>query len=118
MSVRAIGPYEPPARDDARAFPTPLLYIGWDEHLMFCAPVCLAPSPDLPFAALVEKILPDVYGEHPDFARIDWSQAQWFKSGSPWRPDPRRSLYDNGLRHKDVLRLRTPGLRGIGGSGS
>ncbi len=118
MSVRAIGSYTWPARDDVTHFPAPLLYIGWDEHLMFCDPVCLAPSPDLPFAALIEKILPDVYGEHPDFARIDWQKARWFKSGAVWRPNPQHSLRDNGLRHKDVLRLRTPGLHGIAGSAS
>lgn len=118
MSVRAVGTYTWPARDDVRQFATPLLYVGWDEHLMFCAPVCLALAPDLPFAALVEQILPQVFGEHPDFARIDWNEALWFKSGAAWRPDPRRSLRDNGLRHKDVLRLRTPGLHGIAGSGS
>ena len=118
MSVHAIGSYSWPARDDAKNFPAPLLYVGWDDHLMFCAPVCLAPPPDLPFAALIETVLPDVYGAHPDFARIDWSKALWFKSGAVWRPDPRQSLRDNGLRHKGVLRLRTPGLHGIAGSAS
>jgi phenol hydroxylase P4 protein len=118
MSVNAIGSYDWQPRDDADQFPAPLLYVGWDDHLMFCAPVCLALPPDLPFGALIETVLPEVYGEHPDFARIDWNNALWFKSGAAWRPDPRGSLQDNGLRHKDVLRLRTPGLHGIAGSAS
>ena len=118
MSVRAISRYDRPARDDVARFPAPLLYVGWDDHLMFCAPVCLCLPPELPFSALVEQVLPKAFGEHPDFARIDWQRAQWFKSGAAWRPDPNRSLRDNGLRHKDVLRLQTPGLHGIAGSGS
>jgi phenol hydroxylase P4 protein len=118
MSVHAIGPYSWPAKDQEAHFAAPLLYIGWDEHLMFCAPVCLSLAPDLPFGELVDKVLPDVFGEHPDFARINWNDALWLKSGAAWWPDVRLSLRDNGLRHKDVLRLRTPGLHGIAGSGS
>jgi phenol/toluene 2-monooxygenase (NADH) P4/A4 len=116
MSIVAVEPYDFPARDTRRNFPAPLLYIGWEDHLMFCAPVCLPLPPDTPFGALAAAVLPGVYGEHPDFAKIDWAHVQWFKSGQPWRPDPARSLEDNGLRHKDVIRFRTPGLSGIKGS--
>jgi phenol hydroxylase P4 protein len=93
-----------------------LLYIGWEDHLMFCAPFCLPLPPGMPFRALVEQVLPDAFGYHPDFAQIDWSKAEWFKSGQPWAPDFYKSLADNGLGHKDVIRFRTPGLTGIGGS--
>jgi phenol hydroxylase P4 protein len=83
---------------------------------MFCSPVALPLPPDMPFGALAQAVLPDVYGAHPDFARIDWSAVQWFKSGQPWSPDASKSLADNGLTHKDVIRFRTPGLTGIQGS--
>jgi phenol/toluene 2-monooxygenase (NADH) P4/A4 len=118
MSVVAIGPYSFPPADARANFPAPLLYIGWDDHLLFCAPVCLPLPADTPFAALTGAVLPGVYGEHPDFARIEWPQAQWFKSGRPWTPDATKTLADNGLKHKDVIRFRTPGLTGIQGSHS
>ena len=73
---------------------------------------------ETPLDALPKQILPGIYGQHPDFAHIDWSQAQWFKSGQPWQPDPQRTLEQNGLGHKDVIRFRTPGLTGIEGSHS
>ena len=47
---------------------------------------------------------------------IDWSKVEWLKSGQPWQPDVEKSLAENGLKHKDVIRLRTPGLTGIKGS--
>ena len=118
MSVVALKPYSFPPADARENFPAPLLYIGWEDHLMFCAPFCLPLPPHTPFGALCNAVLPGVYGEHPDFARIDWSQAQWFKSGRPWAPDAAKTLADNGLKHKDVIRFRTPGLNGIGGSHS
>lgn len=116
MSVVALERYEIPARDVRENFPAPLLYIGWEDHLMIAAPVCLPLPPDMPFGALATAVLPGVYGEHPDFAQIDWAQVQWLKSGRPWTPDPAQSLADNGLKHKDVIRFRTPGLTGIRGS--
>lgn len=116
MSVAALYPYEFEAADRRENFPAPLLYIGWDEHLMFCAPVCLPLPADMPFGALARDVLPGVYGAHPDFARIDWSAVQWLKSGQPWTPDPALGLAANGLGHKDVIRFRTPGLTGIAGS--
>ena len=116
MSVVALERYEFPARDVRENFPAPLLYIGWEDHLMICSPVCLPLPLDMPFGALATQVLPGVYGEHPDFAKIDWTTVQWLKSGEPWTPDPARSLTDNGLKHKDVIRFRTPGLTGIKGS--
>ena len=116
MSVVAAAPYDLPARDSVDKFPAPLLYIGWEDHLLFCAPFCLPLPPDMPFGALATQVLPGVYGYHPDFARIDWNQVQWLKSGKAFSPDPTKSLAENGLRHKDVIRFRTPGLNGIQGS--
>lgn len=93
-----------------------LLYVGWDHHLMFGAPVCLPLPPSMPFAALLTDVLPGVYGSHPDFARIDWTKTFWLRSGAPWQPDPASTLEQNGLRHKSAIRFVTPGLDGIGGS--
>lgn len=116
MSVAAVKAYRFPPQDTRDKFPAPLLYIGWEDHLLFCAPHCLPLPPDMPFGALATEVLPGVYGYHPDFAKIDWTKVQWFKSGKPWQPDPAKSLADNGLKHKDVIRFRTPGLTGIKGS--
>lgn len=113
MSTVALGPYEFPAKDRRENFPAPLLYIGWEDHLLFCSPVCLPLPPDTPFSALGSVVLPGVYGAHPDFPRIDWTRVEWFKSGKSWAPDITKSLMENGIRHKDVIRFRTPGLTGI-----
>ena len=116
MSVVALERYSFPAADARENFPAPLLYIGWEDHLMICAPVCLPLPPDMPFGALATAVLPGIYGYHPDFAKIDWAKVQWLRSGQPWQPDPTQSLAENGLKHKDAIRFRTPGLTGIKGS--
>lgn len=116
MSVFALTDYAFPMKDVRENFPAPLLYIGWEDHLLFCAPFCLPLPPDTPFGALATAVLPGIYGYHPDFAQIDWSKAEWSKSGQPWQPDPAKSLAENGLQHKDVIRFRTPDLTGIQGS--
>jgi phenol hydroxylase P4 protein len=116
MSVVAVKEYDFPMKDVRENFPAPLLFIGWEDHLLFCSPYALPLPPDTPFGALASAVLPGIYGYHPDFAKIDWGKVEWFKSGRPWKPDPAKSLADNGLVHKDVIRFRTPGLTGIKGS--
>ncbi|GAB2182454.1 phenol hydroxylase subunit P4 [Denitratisoma sp. agr-D3] len=117
MSVKAIKEYVGVVKDRQENFHgAQLLYVGWDHHLMFCAPFCFPFPPTMRFGDMVDKAFPPAFGYHPDFNRIDWSKVQWLKSGKPWMPDFTQSLAENGLRHKDVLRFKTPGLDGIKGS--
>ena len=81
-------------------------------------PFAWALSPSMRFGDIISGIFPQAFGAHPDFEKVDWSKVEWLKSGSPWKPDFEKSLAENGLRHKDGLRFRTPGLNGIKGSGS
>ncbi len=118
MSVRAITPdYHGEMKDTVDKFHgNQLLNIGWDRHLMYAAPVCIPVPPQMPFGALVEQVLPGLFGNHPDFAKIDWSTVRWLSSGQPFAPDAAKSLADNGLGHKAMLRLQTPGLDGLNGT--
>lgn len=93
-----------------------LLYIGWDQHLMYCAALAIPVLPSLPFETLTKEIIPSLYPAHPDTAKIDWNAVEWMRGSEPFKPDPARSLADNGLGHKALLRFRTPGLNGLNGS--
>ena len=90
-----------------------LIYLGWDNHLMYCAPFCVPLPPDMPFGALVRDVLPELYGEHPEFEDIDWKRTQWFNSSKRFIPDVGKSLEHHGLSHKSLIRFRTPALEGI-----
>ena len=83
MSVVAVKPYNFPAKDVRENFPAPLLYIGWEDHLLFCAPFAFPFPPGMRFGDIIAGVLPGVFGYHPDFAQIDWSKAEWFKSSQP-----------------------------------
>lgn len=117
MAVKALAPYDFPPKDTQDKFPAPLLYIGWDQHAMYCAPHCVPMPPTTTFGELVRNVLPGMYGAHPDFARIDWSAVQWLRSGRPFTPDMDKSLAEHELGHKSVIRFRTPGLTGLAGTG-
>ncbi|MAT91776.1 MAG: phenol hydroxylase [Halioglobus sp.] len=95
-----------------------VIYIGWDYHLMFCAPVAFAISPDTPFDRLLEELIPGAYSQHPEFERIDWDSVQWILNGEAFTPELDASLAAQGIDHKSILRFNTPGLGGIQGSGS
>jgi len=92
-----------------------LLYVGWDHHLMYCAPLAFLVPPDMSFRELCENNLAQAFCDHPDMAKVDWKQVRWLCSGEPFQPNLDASLEDNGLGHKSVLRMQTPGLDGIKG---
>ncbi|MGH8526974.1 MAG: phenol hydroxylase subunit P4 [Gammaproteobacteria bacterium] len=93
-----------------------LLSVGWDEHLCY-PPLCMSVSPEMPFKALIAEVLAGMFAQHPDASKIDWLNVEWKSSGLAFKPDHERSLHDNGLGHKSVLRFRTPGLGGYEGKG-
>jgi phenol/toluene 2-monooxygenase (NADH) P4/A4 len=117
MSVVAITPeYSGEMKDRVENFHgQQLLAIGWEHHLSY-GPLCIPVSPELPFGTLVSQIIPTLYPAHPDTARVDWDRVEWMRSGQPFAPDPAKTLRENGLGHKALLRFRTPGLDGVGGS--
>lgn len=88
-----------------------LLNVGWDRHLLFASPMCVTVPPNMLFGALIEQVLTPLFGQHPDFAKICWNEVQWLRSGEHFTPDFEKSLVDNGLKHKAILRMQTPGLQ-------
>lgn len=120
MAVAAIVPdYTGERRDRVENFHGNIIvFVGWDHHLMFCAPVAFATPPDTPFATLTDELLAGAFGQHPEFGGIDWDSASWLLNGAPFSPQRDASLAAQGIDHKSVLRLQTPGLDGLGGSGT
>lgn len=120
MTVAAITPdYIGERRDRVENFHgNQVVYVGWDQHLMFCSPVAFALPPETPFAKLVDETLVDAFSQHPDFARIDWDKVQWHLNNKPFTPERDKSLIEQGVDHKSIIRMTTPGLNGIKGSGS
>ena len=101
------------ADTEDRFFGNRLIYVSWENHLMYAAPCCVPLPPSLPFGALVRDVLPELYGEHPEFEQIDWQRTEWFDSGRRFRPDFGKSLEKHGLGHKSLIRFVTPALVGI-----
>ncbi len=95
-----------------------LVYFHWEDHLMFCAALAFPFPPDMPFGAVTGEVLPTFYGLHPDWDNVDWAIVRWTVDGAPFTPDPKKSLKDNGISHKSLLRFWTPGLEGYQGSKS
>jgi len=111
--MKTIGDYPVRQRDDESLFYNKrLIFLSWENHLMFAAPLCVPLPPTLPFGALIRDVLPELYGEHREFEDIDWKRTQWFNSGKRFIPDVGKSLEQHGLAHKSLIRFRTPALEG------
>ena len=44
-----------------------VVYVGWDHHLFFCAPVEFATPPDTLFGKLVDEMISGAYSAHPEY---------------------------------------------------
>ena len=114
MTQPSIKDYKGVAKDLVENFHgNQLVYIGWDHHLMFCAPVCYPLPPSMTFGALVDQIVPAAFSSDPQFSQINWSTVQWSINQKPCQPDFNKSLPANGIGHKSVIRMLTPGLNGF-----
>ena len=95
-----------------------VVYVGWDHHLLFCAPFALALPPETPFARFLEESIPGAFSQHPEFSKIEWDKVEWLLNGERFQPKPDVALIDQGVDHKSIIRFATPGLNGIKGCGT
>lgn len=109
MAVTALKPgYKFEPRDLQKNFHgNQLVYVGWDHHLMFCAPFCYPVPPELPFKELRDTVMAEAFGAHPMFADIDWDKTTWLLNDQSFTPDLDKSLAEQGINHKSVLRFQT-----------
>ncbi len=118
MTVKALAEYAYESRDALEKFKgKQLLYVNWEKHRMFSRPFVLALPPETLFSVIIDKFITDCYSYHPDFSHIDWGQVVWQNSNTVFTPDRTKSLKDNGIGHKDLIRFTTPGLNGLAGTG-
>lgn len=114
MSYITIRPFAVRPKDvQANFHGAQIVYFAWDQHLMFYAPVCKPLPPTMLFQQVISQVLPESWGKHPEFSRIQWERACWLCDGLAFVPKMDKSLLENGITHKSVVRLQTPGLRGI-----
>ncbi|MGB0747649.1 MAG: phenol hydroxylase subunit P4 [Magnetospiraceae bacterium] len=114
MSVKSLKPYAAAPRDLLENYHgNQLVYASWDQHLLFAAPFITCTAPEMTFGAYVEEILKPLVSPDPDAAQVDWKQVQWLKGHKPWTPNFEASLAENGVVHKDHIRMQTPGLNSL-----
>ena len=95
-----------------------VIYVHWEDHLMFCAALAFPFPPGMPWGAVIGEVLPQFYGMHPDWPNIDWSAVRYELDGKEVQLDPGKWLDEQGFHHKSLVRFWTPGLNGYQGSAS
>lgn len=117
MAIIAKDGYVDIVRDKVENFHgNQVVYVSWDDHLLFCAAQAFPLPPEMPFQALVSEVMPPVFSWHEEFERVDWSKVKWNLDGEDFVPDMEKSLAENGVVHKSLIRFKTPGLNGINGT--
>ena len=108
MPVKAITPdYRGDIRDRRENFGGNIIvYVGWDEHLLFCAAKTFPLPPDMPFQALREQVLAEGFGQHPDFEHIKWEKNILSISANPTNETSFNGLSSPGDRRPAKTELK------------
>ena len=119
MPVQAIKKHnEFDARDAQKNYgDNMLLYVGWDNHTLFCAAHAFVVSPQQSLQDLIDQQIQAGFNQHPDFEHINWSTVQFTLNRQLLTDvDFSKTLADLGFDHKSLLRFVTPGLNGYNGT--
>ncbi len=119
MAVKSIGKYEAIMMDKVENFHgNQVVYIGWDKHRLINSAMAFPLPPQMPFSALLSDVMPQCYKDHPDFEKVVWDDSViWRLNGQTFTPDVNKSLEENGIDHKSLIRFETPNLTGLNGVG-
>jgi len=117
MAITTKDGYVSNVRDKVENFNgNQLVYVGWDDHLLFSAAWAFPVPPDMPFHTFVSEVMTSSFSDHPDYQQINWSTVEWVLDQEPFKPEMDQSLKDNRVGHKSLIRFKTPGLTGINGT--
>jgi len=114
MPVTSTKPYVGVPRDLVANFcGKQIVFVCWDQHLLFAAPMMLVVEPAMRLRDLFDQVWKPLLQADPDLPQLKWEQAQWLKSNQPWTPNLEASIAANGIAHKEQLRLKTPELNSL-----
>ena len=114
MAVKSLKPYVGVSRDVVANFAgKQIVFMCWEQHLLFSAPFMHVVEPAMRFGDLVAGPLSALLQPDPDAGAIDWDKVEWIKNGQPWTPDFDASVAAYDIVHKEQRRFRTPGLNSL-----
>lgn len=114
MAVKAISEYTAVPSDLVENFNgMQLLYVHWQNHIMFCAPFALLVSPDATLPEVFASHIQPAIAPHPESAKVKYDDIQWTLNGESYEPSQSDTLLAQGIDHKSMLTMTTPGLNGL-----
>lgn len=111
MAVTSTKPYIGVPRDTVAKFNgKQIVYVYWEQHLLFATPYLTVVEPGMRFGDFLENVIKPLMQPDPDAASVDLSKVEWTMSKKDFKPDLNATLAENGIVHKAQLCFRTPGL--------
>lgn len=109
MAVVSLAPgYSGLVRDRVENYHgAQLVFVHWEGHLNFCAAITLPLPPGTPFGALTSEVLPSLYKADPEWSGEALTGARWMLDGKDWSPDPAKTIGEQGVGHKSLIRFWT-----------
>lgn len=115
MALQSIGEYPIIMKDKIENFHgNQLVFINWHAHRVVSSLRAFPLPPQMSFGALLKDIIPITYNIEPDYEYLDFETTEviWEVDGKIIIPDFSKSLTENGVGHKSVIKFITPSLTG------
>lgn len=107
MTVKAIGPYDFPARDRQELFGDgQLVNVLWEGNIFLCSAACFRVPTSMPWSDFKSQMIDPWASGDPDYE--PHRATQWRRDDEPIDPGPQQTLAELGVPHKGLIRFRVP----------
>jgi len=104
MSVRALKPYDIPARDRQEVFGTDqLVYFYVANRYWFAQAACFRVPQAMTFQEWWESMLVPLIAADAELAGRSSTEGQWLLNGEPFQPKSAVALAEQGITHKTLV---------------
>lgn len=107
MTVKAIGPYEFPAKDRQEVYgDDQLVNVLWDGNMFYYAGACFRVPKSMKWSDFKSQMIDEWAAADPDY-RPD-AATDWRRDDEAFDPKPGDTITDLGIVHKGLIRFRVP----------
>jgi phenol hydroxylase P4 protein len=105
MTIKALGPYEFPAKDRQEVFgEDQLVHVLWEGNMLFCCPGLFRVPRAMSWSDFQAQMVEPWAAADPDYDKD--KVVEWLLDDEPIQPGDNESIAGIGVPHKGLLKFR------------
>lgn len=105
MTVKALGPYDFPAKDRQEVYgDDQLVHVLWEDNIFLCSAACFRVPKSMTWSDFKSQMIDSWASGDPDY-RPDGA-TDWRRDEEAIDPRPDQTIADLAIPHKGLIRFR------------